>query len=161
MLEILRDADEQPGVHLLGGLKQDGLRLAHLGRPYVLGSPGHRDRVLIADLAAGQRFFRSRQLLELPGGLYVLGRGAGGQLAMRAQPGHHAQRTVGTVAAGFLKAASGVAVRPLHSSMIWRPRMIAAPSGLADCPASQPGKSRSADSIRSKGVSLARHMVPA
>ena len=76
VLEALGDAGELPGVHLLGGLEQHVLRLAHLGCPHVLGSPGHRDRVLIADLAAGQRFFRSRQLLELPGGLHVLGRGA-------------------------------------------------------------------------------------
>src|SRR5438094_384835 len=74
------------------------------------GAPRHPSRVLAAALAATQRFFRSRQLFQLPGCLQVLGRRTGGQLAMRAQPRHHAQRPVSPVAARLLEAASRLAV---------------------------------------------------
>ena len=114
MLEVPRDARKLPGVHVPGGLEQHGLGLAHLCRPHVLGGPGHGHRVLVADLAASKRLFSSGQLLELPGGLHVVGGGAGGELAVGAQPGRHAQRAVGPVAPGLLEAAGGLTVDGLH-----------------------------------------------
>ena len=110
VFEVLGDANELPGIHAFRGLEQHRLRFANLRGPDMFGGPGHRNRVLVADLAASQRFFRSRQLFQLPGCLQVLGRRTGGQLAMRAQPRHHAQRPVSPVAARLLEAASRLAV---------------------------------------------------
>ena len=77
VLEVLGDADELPRVHRFGGLEQRRLGFADLGGAHGLRGAGHGERMLVADLAAGQGFFRPGQLFQLVGDVHALGgRGA-------------------------------------------------------------------------------------
>jgi hypothetical protein len=90
------------------GFQQAGLRLANLRRSDVLRRSGHRHRVLIADLASGERLLGTRQLLELAGGLDALRGRSAREFPIDAQPGDHPEEAVGLVAPGLLEPAGGL-----------------------------------------------------